>query len=44
MNEIEEIRRLLANIEAHLVTDSDAEQRALRNMDALEFPELGSYC
>lgn len=40
MNEIEEIRRLLANIEAHLVTDSDAEQRALRNMDALEFPEL----
>jgi len=40
MNEIEEIRRLLADIEARLVTDSDVEQRALRNMDALEFPEL----
>ena len=40
MNEIEEFRRLLASVEARLATESDAEERALRNLDALEFPEL----
>ncbi len=40
MNEIEEVRRLLASVEARLAGDSDAEARALRNLDALEFPEL----
>lgn len=40
MNEIEEIRQLLVSLEVRLVADSDAEQRALRNLDALEFPEL----
>ena len=40
MNEIEEIRRLLQSVEARLATGSEAEQRALRNLDALEFPDL----
>lgn len=40
MNEIDEIRLLLTSVEARLVTDNDAEQLALRNLDALEFPEL----
>ena len=40
MNEIDEIRRLLESLEARLAAGGDAEERALRNLDALEFPEL----
>lgn len=40
MSEINEIRRLLERVEARLAVDNDAEQRALRNLDALEFPDL----
>lgn len=40
MSEIDEIRQLLERVEARLAGESDVEQRALRNLDALEFPEL----
>ena len=40
MREFDEIRELLGTIEERLVSANDAEQRALRNLDALEFPEL----
>jgi hypothetical protein len=40
MNEIDEIRLLLTSVEARLFTENDVEQVALRNLDALEFPEL----
>jgi hypothetical protein len=40
MDEIQEIRRLLESVEARLGDEGNAEQLALRNLDALEFPEL----
>ena len=42
MNEFSEIRSLLNSIEEKLANSTDEEQRALRNLDALEFPELVS--
>ncbi|MGO9460292.1 MAG: hypothetical protein ACLP1W_09290 [Rhodomicrobium sp.] len=40
MNEIEEIRRLLDCVEEHLSQAKDDEERKLRDLDALEFPDL----
>lgn len=40
MSEIDEIRGLLESLEARLTAGGDTEARALRNLDALEFPEL----
>jgi len=40
MNEVEEIRRLLDCVEEHLSQAKDDEERKLRNLDALEFPDL----
>jgi hypothetical protein len=40
MSEIDQIRQLLESVEARLEASGDSEARALRNLDALEFPEL----
>jgi len=40
MSEIEEIRRLLESVETRLAAESDAEQCGLRNLNALEIPDL----
>jgi HNH endonuclease len=40
MEEIDKIQQLLKSLEEKLADNSDEEQKALRNLDALEFPDL----